>query len=336
MLADEDSPVFLPPAWNMPAAMWATSRRRSTRSAPARAWRGVTTTRAWLTARPRSIATGIERASSRSGCRHSMASSGASSAASTSPTSGWATDTPPMLMAEAFPNSRFHGFDTHATVDRRGAPQRARGRRRRAHRVRAGRGAKDYSRRGFGLICFFDALHDMGDPVGVLSHAAERSRRGRDDAARRAARRRSARGQPAHRRPDVLRGLEHDLHRALARGRRRARARCPGGPARLARVLNGRVSAGCASSPRRRSTSSSRPSADAARPGDRDADGGDPHAGVAAVAHQSSGVRGGVVRRGRSASKAAAQASSAGSCRHGRRTSGPPACRCRPSSPSAP
>jgi SAM-dependent methyltransferase len=31
--------------------------------------------------------------------------------------------------------------------------------------------ATDYAEDGFDLICFFDALHDMGDPVGAARHA---------------------------------------------------------------------------------------------------------------------------------------------------------------------
>ena len=32
--------------------------------------------------------------------------------------------------------------------------------------------AREYPGRGYDLICFFDALHDFGDPVGALAHAA--------------------------------------------------------------------------------------------------------------------------------------------------------------------
>ncbi len=31
--------------------------------------------------------------------------------------------------------------------------------------------AKDYVGTGFDLVCFFDCLHDMGDPVGAARHA---------------------------------------------------------------------------------------------------------------------------------------------------------------------
>ncbi len=30
--------------------------------------------------------------------------------------------------------------------------------------------ATDYAEHGFELICFFDCLHDMGDPVGAAAH----------------------------------------------------------------------------------------------------------------------------------------------------------------------
>jgi SAM-dependent methyltransferase len=33
--------------------------------------------------------------------------------------------------------------------------------------------AKGYTERGFDLICFFDCLHDMGDPVGAARHARQ-------------------------------------------------------------------------------------------------------------------------------------------------------------------
>jgi hypothetical protein len=34
-------------------------------------------------------------------------------------------------------------------------------------------GAKDYPGTGYDLVCFFDCLHDMGDPVGALKHVRE-------------------------------------------------------------------------------------------------------------------------------------------------------------------
>ena len=48
----------------------------------------------------------------------------------------------------------------------------------------------------YDLVCLFDCLHDMGDPVGAAAPRAGADRTGRHVAARRARGRRSARGQP--------------------------------------------------------------------------------------------------------------------------------------------
>jgi len=75
-----------------------------------------------------------------------------------------------MIMAAAFPNSRFTGFDAH------GPSVEA------AEKATAGRGladrlsfevatAKTFTGIGYDLICYFDCLHDMGDPVGALAYA---------------------------------------------------------------------------------------------------------------------------------------------------------------------
>lgn len=75
-----------------------------------------------------------------------------------------------ILMAQAYPASRFFGFDYHA-------PSIAVARQRAADNGVAGRltfkqaSAKDYVGHNYDLICFFDCLHDMGDPVGAARHA---------------------------------------------------------------------------------------------------------------------------------------------------------------------
>jgi SAM-dependent methyltransferase len=77
-----------------------------------------------------------------------------------------------ILMAQAFPRSRFHGFDVHA-------PSIEKARRNAAEAGVAARAAfdvaraSDYPGRNYGLICFFDCLHDMGDPLAAARHAAE-------------------------------------------------------------------------------------------------------------------------------------------------------------------
>ena len=74
-------------------------------------------------------------------------------------------------MADAYPNSQFWGFDYHG-------PSIETSRQRAAEAGVDGRttfevaGAKEYSGT-YDLICFFDCLHDMGDPVGVAAHARE-------------------------------------------------------------------------------------------------------------------------------------------------------------------
>src|SRR5580765_2000877 len=75
-----------------------------------------------------------------------------------------------IVMASAYPSSRFFGFDFHAP-----SIEMARTRANEAKvsdRVTfTAATAKGYTERGFDLICFFDCLHDMGDPVGAAQHA---------------------------------------------------------------------------------------------------------------------------------------------------------------------
>lgn len=75
-----------------------------------------------------------------------------------------------ILMAQSFPNSRFTGYDYH--------PESIEAARRNAEAAGVSERvtfevskAKEFPGRGFDLICFFDALHDMGDPVGAAAHA---------------------------------------------------------------------------------------------------------------------------------------------------------------------
>jgi SAM-dependent methyltransferase len=75
-----------------------------------------------------------------------------------------------VIMAQAYPASRFFGFDYHTssidTATQRAADGGV------AERVTFARAtAKDYPGHDYDLICFFDCLHDMGDPVGAARHA---------------------------------------------------------------------------------------------------------------------------------------------------------------------
>ncbi len=77
-----------------------------------------------------------------------------------------------VLMAQAYPESRFFGFDYHApsieTAKQRavegGVADRA---------TFAQATAKSYDGHDYDMICFFDCLHDMGDPVGAARHALQ-------------------------------------------------------------------------------------------------------------------------------------------------------------------
>lgn len=77
-----------------------------------------------------------------------------------------------ILMAQAFPNSTFSGSDYHeASI---AAARRAAERAGVADRVRFEVAtAKDFGGGPFDLVCVFDALHDMGDPAGAARHVRE-------------------------------------------------------------------------------------------------------------------------------------------------------------------
>jgi SAM-dependent methyltransferase len=74
-----------------------------------------------------------------------------------------------IIMAEAFPNSEFHGFDYHD-----GSIAQAKERAREAgvdDRVTfEAAAAKTFPGSDYDLVCVFDCLHDMGDPVGAAKH----------------------------------------------------------------------------------------------------------------------------------------------------------------------
>lgn len=77
-----------------------------------------------------------------------------------------------IVMAQAFPASNFVGFDYHAPsiviATRRAAEAGV------SNRVSFVEGkAKDFPGQDYDLICYFDCLHDMGDPVGAAKHACQ-------------------------------------------------------------------------------------------------------------------------------------------------------------------
>ncbi|HMD52834.1 MAG TPA: class I SAM-dependent methyltransferase [Solirubrobacteraceae bacterium] len=77
-----------------------------------------------------------------------------------------------VIMAQAFPNSEFFGFDYHAPSIERAheAAKEAGVDDRITFAVDA---AKEYPGHGYDLVCVFDCLHDMGDPEGASRHVLE-------------------------------------------------------------------------------------------------------------------------------------------------------------------
>jgi len=81
---------------------------------------------------------------------------------------GWST----VLMAKAFPNSQFIGYDFHpSSIEHARAHARD-------HDVTSNTRfevatAKNYPEKDFDLVAFFDCLHDMGDPAGAAVHVRQ-------------------------------------------------------------------------------------------------------------------------------------------------------------------
>jgi len=73
-----------------------------------------------------------------------------------------------ILMAQAFPNSTFVGFDYHGPSV--GAARRKAARAGVANATFEVATAKDFHGSQYDLVTFFDCLHDMGDPRGAAGH----------------------------------------------------------------------------------------------------------------------------------------------------------------------
>ena len=77
-----------------------------------------------------------------------------------------------ILMAQAYPNSRFFGFDYHEpsieiarmTAEMAGVQDRV---------TFASAPSKSYPGGDYDLVAFFDCLHDMGDPIGAAAHVRQ-------------------------------------------------------------------------------------------------------------------------------------------------------------------
>ena len=171
VLANEDSAFFVPPAWNVPAAMWADEGKALDAF---RTGRGV----AWGEHDAR-MACGVA-AFYRNGYRASLVPQwlpaldgvvarleAGIAVADVGCGHGHST----LLMAKAFPRSRFFGFDSHApSIEAARRNAREQGLEGRVHFELAL--ATDFRDGCYGLICYFDTLHDMGDPVAAARHAA--------------------------------------------------------------------------------------------------------------------------------------------------------------------
>lgn len=172
VLAEDTSPVYIPPAWDVPVSMWFDEEQavRAFRTGEGVPWGrhddrlycGVAaffgnTYRGELVANWLPTLDGVVdklKAGANVadiGCGH-----------------GHST----VLMAESYPRSRFTGFDTHAaSLDAA-----------RENAIAAGVsdrvsfdivGAAAVPEDGYDLICFFDCLHDMGDPVAAAKRARQ-------------------------------------------------------------------------------------------------------------------------------------------------------------------
>lgn len=75
-----------------------------------------------------------------------------------------------IIMAQAFPNSKFYGYDYHEGSIKT-AKERAKEAGATGNTKFEKASATEYKEGDFDLICFFDCLHDMGDPIGAARHA---------------------------------------------------------------------------------------------------------------------------------------------------------------------
>lgn len=171
IVADHTSPVFLPHAWQCVASMWADEEKalKAFKTGKGVSWGehderlfcgvaafyrnayNASLVQEWLPALDGTTAK-LEKGAHVAdvGCGH-----------------GHST----ILMAKAFPKSRFWGFDVHE-----GSIAAAR-----KHAQEAGvtdrvtfevAKADGYARQDYDQICFFDCLHDMGRPVDAAKYAA--------------------------------------------------------------------------------------------------------------------------------------------------------------------
>jgi len=174
VLANADSPIFLPPAFDVAASLW---HDEDQILAAFRSGRGVgwhehncrlfsgteaffrNGYRAHLTQTWIPALSGVQEQLEKGGC---VADLGCGHGASV------------ILMAQAFPKSKFVGIDYHESsiIEARERAKQAGV----ADRVRFEVGtprALVNSKEKFDLVCFMDSLHDMGDPLDAVSASGQ-------------------------------------------------------------------------------------------------------------------------------------------------------------------
>ena len=173
VVAAEESPAFLLPAFDIVASMWADEARleRAFASGEGIGWGehdsrlfsgcarffgtayGSHLVQDWLPALD-GVTSKLVRGATVAdvGCGHGIST---------------------VLMARAFPASHFVGFDSHeASID---AARKHAAKARVSERVRFERATStDYGDERYDLICFMDSFHDMGNAVAAARHAADR------------------------------------------------------------------------------------------------------------------------------------------------------------------
>jgi ubiquinone/menaquinone biosynthesis C-methylase UbiE len=171
LLADQESPFFIPHAWNVPASMWLDEAKAIDAF---KTGRGV----AWGDHSGR-LHCGVA-AFYRNGYRASLVQEWLPaldgvvdrlSAGTTVADVGCGFGHSTILMAKAFPRSKFYGFDGHAeSIAEARENARIAGVSERVSFEIAK--ATNYPDLRYGLVTFFDCLHDLGDPVSAARYAA--------------------------------------------------------------------------------------------------------------------------------------------------------------------
>ena len=170
-LADDESPVFLGGAFDVFGAMWAAEDKVTDAF---RTGAGI----GWHEQHPR-LFRGTERFF-RPGYKANLVSAWLPAldgveeqlqAGATVADVGCGHGASTVLMAQAYPKSRFVGFDYHdGSIETAGKAAADAGV---SDRVKFEVASATSYGGSYDLICFFDCLHDMGDPVGAARHARE-------------------------------------------------------------------------------------------------------------------------------------------------------------------